>query len=43
MGQIPRRRWKDNIKMDIKKWDGKFWTGFMLFRIGISGGLLWTL
>jgi hypothetical protein len=23
----PRRRWEDDIKMDLKKWDGRAWTG----------------
>jgi hypothetical protein len=36
----PRRRWEDNIKMDLKeiRIDGA--TGFGWFRIGSSGGLL---
>ena len=29
----PRRRWEDNIKMDLQEWS---W-----FRIGIGGGRLW--
>jgi hypothetical protein len=36
-----RRRWEDNIKMDIlKKTVPRAWTGFIWFRIGTSGGLL---
>jgi hypothetical protein len=23
----PRRRWVDNIRMDLEKWDGAMWTG----------------
>jgi hypothetical protein len=36
----PRRRWEDNIKMDLKEIgiDGR--TGFSWLRIGSSGGLL---
>jgi hypothetical protein len=37
----PRRRWVDNIKMDLREtgWDG-IWTGSNWLRIGTSGGLL---
>jgi hypothetical protein len=34
-----RRRWKDNIKIDLRE-DGVVWTGLMWLKIGISGGLL---
>jgi hypothetical protein len=35
----PRRRWVDNIKMDLREdWMG--WIGFIWLRIGTSGGLL---
>jgi len=37
----PRRKWEHNIKVDLKEC-GKVWTGFILFRIGTSGGLLRT-
>jgi hypothetical protein len=32
----PRRRWKDNVRMDLKKiwW---MWTGFIWLTIGTSG------
>ena len=30
-----RRSWEDNIKMNLQKWDGKTWTGFLCLRIGI--------
>jgi hypothetical protein len=34
----PRRRWVDNIKMDLR--DGMVWTGSIWLRIGTCGGLL---
>jgi hypothetical protein len=39
---LRRRRWVDNIQMDIREigWDGVDWIGLMLLRIGTSGGLL---
>jgi hypothetical protein len=37
----PRRRWEDNIKMDLReRQDGVVWTGLIWLRIGTSGGLL---
>jgi hypothetical protein len=33
----PRRRWVDNIKMDL---GGMGWSGLIWLRIGTSGGLL---
>jgi hypothetical protein len=37
----PRRRWEDNIKMDLREvgW-GWAWTGSIWLRIGTGGGLL---
>jgi hypothetical protein len=35
----PRRRWEDNIKMDVKE-VGCAWTGLIWLRIRTSGGLL---
>jgi hypothetical protein len=36
-----RRRWEDNIKMDLKRSGvGGAWTRSMWFRIGTDGGLL---
>jgi hypothetical protein len=35
----PRRRWEDNIRMDLR-YDGAIWTGLIWLRIGTSGGLL---
>jgi hypothetical protein len=34
-----RRRWKDNIKMDLKS-VGRAWTGLIWLGIGTGGGLL---
>jgi hypothetical protein len=36
----PRRRWEDNIKMDLREIGWVVWTGLIWFRIGTSGGLL---
>jgi hypothetical protein len=40
----PRRRWVDNMKMDLRDigWDGMVWIGLIWLRIGTSRGLLWT-
>jgi hypothetical protein len=35
----PRRRRKDNIKLDLRG-DGVVWTGLIWLRIGTMGGLL---
>jgi hypothetical protein len=38
----PRRRWEDNVKMDLQEvgWGGGTWTGLIWLRIGTGGGLL---
>jgi hypothetical protein len=37
----PRRRWEDNIKMDLRgREDRVLWTGLIWFGIGTSGRLL---
>jgi hypothetical protein len=36
----PRRRWEDNIKMDLRERGLGMWIGFIGLRIGIGGGLL---
>jgi hypothetical protein len=38
----PRRRWEDNIKMDLREIgiDGANWIGFSWLRIGSSGGIM---
>jgi hypothetical protein len=38
----PKRRWVDNIKMDLRDigWDGVDWIGLIWLRIGTSVGLL---
>jgi hypothetical protein len=37
---ITRRRWEDNIKMDIQEVGWGAWTGLIWLRIGTGGGLL---
>ena len=36
----PRRRWVDNITMDLQEWDVGMWTGLGWPRIGTGGGRL---
>jgi hypothetical protein len=36
----PRRRWEDNIKMNLQKWDVGVWTGLSWLRIETGGGHL---
>jgi hypothetical protein len=36
----PRRRWEDNIKMDLQKWEEVVGTGWSWLRIGRVGGHL---
>jgi hypothetical protein len=36
----PRRRWMDNIKMDLREILWAVWIASIWFRIGTSGGLL---
>jgi hypothetical protein len=38
----PRRRWVDNIRMDLREtgWYGVDWIGLIWLRIGTSGGVL---
>jgi hypothetical protein len=36
----PRRRWEDNIKMDLQEVGWRAWTGLIWLRIGTGGGLL---
>jgi hypothetical protein len=36
----PRRRWEDNIKRDLRKWEGIVGTGWSGLRIGTGGGHL---
>jgi hypothetical protein len=35
-----RRRWEDNIKMDLREIGFGMWIGFIGLRIGTGGGLL---
>ena len=39
---IRKRRWEDNIKMGLREVDWGAWTGSILVRTGIGGGLLST-
>jgi hypothetical protein len=36
----PRRRWEDNIKMDLQEVGWGAWTGLIWLRIGTGGGIL---
>jgi hypothetical protein len=36
----PRRRWEDNIKMDLQEVGWGAWTGLIWLRIGTGSGLL---
>jgi len=36
----PRRRWVDNIRMDLQRWDVGMWTGLGWPRIETGGGRL---
>jgi hypothetical protein len=36
----PRRRWEDNIKMDLQVVGWGAWTGEIWLRIGTGGGYL---
>jgi hypothetical protein len=38
----PRRRWEDNIKMDLQKVGGVVETGWSWLRIGTGGRHLWV-
>ena len=36
----PRRRWEDNIKLDVREMGWEAWIGSIRLRIGTGGGLL---
>ena len=38
--EIPKRRFKDNTKMDVHGMGWKTWGGLIWLRIGTDGGLL---
>ena len=38
----PRRRWEDNIKMDLQEVGGVVGTGWSWLRKGTDGGHLWV-
>jgi hypothetical protein len=37
---LRRRRWKDNIRMDLREIDGVVWTGLISLMMGTGGGFL---
>ena len=37
-----RRRWEDNITMDLQEVGCRIWTGSSWLRIGTGGGHLWV-
>jgi hypothetical protein len=39
-GRRPRRRWEDNIRMDLRELGLGLWIGFIWLRIGTGGELL---
>ena len=39
----PRRRWEDNIKMDLQEVGGVVGIGWSWLRIGTGGGHSWVL
>jgi len=39
----PRRRWEDNIKMDLQEMGGVVGIGWSWLRIGTGGGHSWVL
>ena len=39
LGRMSRKR-EDNIKMVVRKWDVRAWTGLSWLRIGTGGGHL---
>ena len=38
----PRRRWEDNIKMDLQEVGGSCGTGWIWLRIGTGDGRVWV-
>jgi hypothetical protein len=36
----PRRKWKDDIRMDLREMGWGMWSGFSWLRIGTGSGLL---
>jgi len=35
----PRRRWENNIRVDLRKYFGRVWTVFISLKRGAVGGL----
>jgi hypothetical protein len=40
LGTRPRRKWEDNIKVDVREKYGMMWAGLIWLRIGSSEGFL---
>jgi len=40
-GNRPSRRWDDNIKLILRKWVGRAWTGLIWLRRGTGRGHVW--
>ena len=38
----PRRRWENNIKIDLQEVGWGAWTGFIWLRVGTGGQILYT-
>lgn len=38
----PRRSWGNYVKIALREWGGRMYTGFVWFRIEIVGVLLWS-
>jgi len=36
----PKHTWEGEVKMDVKKYDGRKWTGLIWLRTGPSGWVL---
>jgi len=36
----PMSKWEDNIRMDLREWDGNICTGRIWLKIETSGGFL---
>jgi len=36
------RRWEDNVRITLRKYSVRMWSGLIWLRIRTSGELLWT-
>jgi hypothetical protein len=39
----PSRRWKENVKLDLKETGGRVWTQFISLTVGAPQGISWVL